>query len=147
MTDVRVASEFDTFLGMDTTDTVPVITETATSGSVTEESVGKQVEENGLGQRENGKVTQENEEAFGGPRFFPPLYRQRYSAVAQILKERQVKSVSLWNLFFFLYGTSVAAKVMVEEYVRYRGVRTCVTDLAKEVVFQLLRLSAMFRRT
>ena len=106
MTDVRVASEFDTFLGMDTTDTVPVITETATSGSVTEESVGKQVEENGpgLGQRENGKVTQENEEAFGGPRFFPPLYRQRYSAVAQILKEHQVKSVSLWNLFFSVSG-------------------------------------------
>ena len=36
---------------------------------------------------------QENEETLGGPKFVPQLYLQRYSKVAQIVEEFDVKKV------------------------------------------------------
>ena len=36
----------------------------------------------------------ENEAELGGPKFNPPLYRQRYSTVSDILREENVSSVS-----------------------------------------------------
>ena len=38
---------------------------------------------------------QENEESLGGPTFLPPLYLQRYTKVAQIIEEYDVKKVCL----------------------------------------------------
>lgn len=35
----------------------------------------------------------ENEEAFKGPRFNPPVYRRRYAAVCELVKKHQAKKV------------------------------------------------------
>ena len=48
---------------------------------------------------ENGSTaTQENEESLGGPTFTPPLYLKRYSKVARIVGEFDVKKVQIKTL-------------------------------------------------
>ena len=39
----------------------------------------------------------EDEEAFKGPKFYPPVYRRRYAAVCELVKKHQAKKV----LFLF----------------------------------------------
>ena len=43
-------------------------------------------------------ASQENEDSLGGPKFIPPLYLQRYTKVARIVEEFDVKKVifSYW---------------------------------------------------
>ena len=43
----------------------------------------------------NIQVRSENEGALGGPTFSPPLYRQRYAAVLDLVREIQPKRVHL----------------------------------------------------
>lgn len=38
-------------------------------------------------------LSTENEGSFKGPKFDPPVYRQRYAAVCELVKERQAKKV------------------------------------------------------
>ena len=40
------------------------------------------------------EACQEDECKFGGPKFDPPVYKQRYSAVVELAKELQAKKVS-----------------------------------------------------
>ena len=53
--------------------------------------------EGGSGQNvesENTPGNLEKEEALGGPMFCPPLYKQRYAAVANVIQDKQCKKVN-----------------------------------------------------
>ena len=41
----------------------------------------------------------ENEEAFKGPKFDPPVYRRRYAAVCELVKKHQAKKVLDHEIF------------------------------------------------
>ena len=49
-------------------------------------------------ERDATKPKQENEQTLGGPKFVPQLYLQRYSKLAQMIEEFDVKKVCVKTL-------------------------------------------------
>ena len=47
-------------------------------------------------EKQQSSVTENEEELReGGPKFYPPVYRQRYAAVCELVKKHQAKKVSI----------------------------------------------------
>ena len=72
--------------------------------SVQEATTGNAVleDESESGLKKEKLPLTEDEDAFKGPRFYPPVYRRRYAAVCELVKKHQAKKVLLYYSIRYL---------------------------------------------
>ena len=60
--------------------------------------------EHSMQEKQQSSVTKNEEELReGGPKFYPPVYRQRYAAVCELVKKHQAKKVSKYKIQVNVY--------------------------------------------